>query len=154
MIRIIFALVVAFWAFTAYAQQINVTARPLPGMTGASALVDLSVGNADTPIVLSLPNGITRYRFNSMNIGGASGSLLGATFGVFTGPGATGATIVAAGTTSTVTTASDNTNLNAQNVSTVNTNTESFNAPIIYVRVGSTAAVTATFTAVIVPLAP
>jgi hypothetical protein len=121
----------------------------------AKAVVNFNSANTDNAITITLPPGFTRYRINALIISGASASLAGATFGVFTATGGGGTAILAAGATTTVSTASESTNNNSQQITLTITNTTmSFNNAILYFRVGTAvgSAATATVGFWIVPL--
>lgn len=100
--------------------------------------VNFNSANTDTTIPITLPSGFTRYIISNVRISGASASISTATFGVFTAAAGGGTAVVNSGTAITVTSASDATNNNAQNVSPNNTNTQSYlvaNEPNLFFRV-------------------
>lgn len=97
--------------------------------------VNFNSANTDTSITITLPTGFTRYSVNTVIISGASASLTTATCGVFTAAGAGGTAIVASGSAITVSTASEDTNNNMQQLTSVNSTTNSFTAATLYFRV-------------------
>lgn len=98
--------------------------------------VNFNVANTDTPLVLSLPSGFTRYRLNGVFITGASASISTATVGVFTGTGGTGTTLVT-NSAVTVTSSSEDTNNNMQSLTVNNIGTQSHNQTTLQIRVGT-----------------
>jgi parallel beta-helix repeat protein len=94
--------------------------------------VNFNSGNTDNAITIALPSGYTRYAPNLVLITHASGTLTTSTFGVFTGAGGTGTTIVAS-TANTVSTSAENTTNNGQSVSIGFGG--SFNIATLYFRV-------------------
>lgn len=102
--------------------------------------VDFNSANTDNAIAITLPTGFTRYLVAAMRISGASASISTATMGLFTSTGGGGTALVAGGTAITITTASDGTNNNAQNVTVNNSATQAYTAagfPTLYFRVGT-----------------
>jgi len=119
--------------------------------------VNFNSANTDTAIAISLPTGFTRYRVNLFMIDHASASITTATCAAFTGAGATGTTLVTNPTTITVSTASEGTNNNLQQLNIVNGSTTSFrlvDVPTLYFRVitAQGSAATADVTVWIIPL--
>lgn len=98
----------------------------------------------DNAIPVPLPSGLTRICAVQLEISGASGSLVAATFGLFTATGGGGTAIIANGTAITVSTAADNTANNAQLASSANLATGSYLpvANTVYFRVVATTAQT------------
>jgi hypothetical protein len=100
--------------------------------------VSFATGTLDAAtLAITLPTGIINYRVNSLGIVNPSGSLAAGSWGLFTGPGATGATIFPVTSTISIVTATANTNNNMLNVSPANLNTQSYNAGTLYFRVGT-----------------
>lgn len=129
-----------------------------PGFVGqfVATGVNFNSANSDNEIALSLPSGFTRFVVNQIRISGASQTLTTATCSVWTAAGGTGTAIVASGTAITVSTASEGTANNTQNL-TVATSTSSFrlaDVPSLYFRVQTAqgAAATANVTVVIIPV--
>jgi len=115
-------------------------------MVAVKVAVDFTNANTDFPITFALPTGYTRWRWGFAFISGASASISAATFGVFTGTGASGTTLVSAGTAITVTSSAEDTNNNMMLFNPLNQNTQSHNQTTIYFRVGAAVAATATVT--------
>lgn len=133
---------------------------PLGQTAGAFATTPVLVNFAvagDNVIAVPLPPGYTQFRPSLLNISQASAALTGANFGVFTGAGATGFTLINAGTAATPTNNTPNTSGNYQ-ASTAFTVTASAQAvtpgtgSVLYFRVGSTAAATAMVSFIYFPL--
>lgn len=99
------------------------------------AAVNFNSANTDNAIAITLPAGFTRYLINTITISHASQTLTTATCGVFTQPGAGGTAIVTSATAITVSTASESTNNNAQQLSINNSATESYTEVTLYFRV-------------------
>ena len=97
--------------------------------------VNFNLANTDTAIAISLPAGVVNYAINSVKIANASGSLTTATAGMFTSAGGGGAAVILQGTAITVSTGSPNTNNNYQQLTTVNSISQSYNNSIIYFRI-------------------
>lgn len=97
--------------------------------------VNFNAANTDFPIQVLLPIGYTRYRIQNIFISGAAGTLIPATFGVFTGQAATGIAIVNTGTACTITTGVPDQVNTLQVCPLVNQNTIAFLDPILYFRV-------------------
>jgi len=104
--------------------------------------------SADTTIPVALPPGFTRYLVGSCRISGASASLTTATCGLFTAASGGGTAIVTGGASITVSTASEDTNNNAQVLTINNANTNSYTAANLYFLIGTPqgSAATATVT--------
>ncbi len=119
-----------------------------------SHVVDFNAGNTDTVFPVALPAGITRYLVDSVRISGASHTLVTATAGLFTAAAGAGVAIVTGASAITVATAAEDTNNNAMAFTVNNLNTQSYDAPNLYFRVGTAegAAALATVTIVIRPL--
>jgi hypothetical protein len=90
---------------------------------------------ADSLIPIGLPFGYSRYRILQITISGATGILTTATCGVFTAPGASGVTVVAANTAVTINNALIDTNNNMQSLTIQNQNTLALSDPALYFRV-------------------
>lgn len=140
------------WRCTQYVRP-NVSAYAFP-MTIAAG-VNFNSGNTDTAITVPLPPAFTRYLVSSCRISGASASLTTATCGLFTAAAGAGTAIVASGTAITVSTASENTNNNAQSLTVANGGTQSYTQPTLYFRVqtpqGSAATANVTLTIAALP---
>jgi hypothetical protein len=128
----------------------------LPTISYVSGGVNFnSVGDTVFPIVL--PTGFTRFLVDTVRISGASGSLTSASAGVFTGPGATGTTVVTPASV-TVSTAADGTAGNAELMAlAVGVNSQTFTAAgfaNLYFRVtaGEGSAATGNVTLAVQPL--
>lgn len=123
------------------------------GQIAFSAVVDFSVAG-DNAIPITLPAGFTKYIIAAFRVAGASADISAATLGLYSAAAAGGVNIITTASV-TINTASDATNSNAQALTVLNTATESYSAPILYARVGSTAAAgrTAKVTVVVVPVA-
>ena len=97
--------------------------------------VNFNLANSDNQILINLPAGYTRWRCNRVAITNPSGALNTATFGLFTGIGATGIQIVSSGTACTITTNAIDTNNNAQmNNAPNNQNTLALSDTAVYFR--------------------
>lgn len=87
-----------------------------PGL-GAAIAKNVNFNSiADTPLLVSLPPGFTRFVCAALRLSGASGTLTTSQIGLFTTTGAGGTAIISGGTAVTVSTASDGTVNNAQSV--------------------------------------
>lgn len=126
---------------------VNGTCSQNGAVTGAGILITTPIivnfaVAGDNAIIVPLPPGFTQFSPNAFEISKCTGSLSGATFGAFTGQGATGGTLVTAGAVSTVTNNTPNTVNNFQTFNTfANPNIVAF-TPIlgaIQFRVGATA---------------
>jgi len=98
--------------------------------------VNFNSANTDTPIAITLPAGVVNYKVNGVTIANASASLTGSTAGLFTAPNGTGIPIMSAGSAISVSSALANTNGNVQFLGINNPNTQAYNLPILYFRVG------------------
>lgn len=98
--------------------------------------VNFNSANTDTALTLTLPAGVSRWRFNAIFINNASASISSATVGVFTGTGGGGQTI-AANQAITVTASAADTNNNTMALAGTNTGTMAYSDTTIYVRVGT-----------------
>lgn len=105
--------------------------------------VNFNATNTDNTLTLSLPGNIERYVINSVRINDASASISTATLGVFTGAGATGATIAANQAITVTATATDTLN-NTQSLTITNANTMAYNDTTLFVRTGTAQGSTAT----------
>jgi hypothetical protein len=97
--------------------------------------VDFNSANTDNAVPITIPTGYSRYVIAGVRISGASASLSGATFGVFTAVGAGGTAIVASGTSATVTTSSENTLNNLQTPGLAISTAQSLTYTTLYFRV-------------------
>lgn len=98
--------------------------------------VNFSAGSLDTPISVVLPTGFTEYQIINGRVLHATGTLTTATFGIFSGPAASGTTLVANNTSTTITGIGPGIANNMQNLTFVNTSaTEYINTPTLYLRV-------------------
>lgn len=104
-------------------------------MGGFADLVDFNSANTDTPIAISLPGGVTRYRISSVMIANPSAILSSSTFGLFTAAAGGGSAIVASATANTIASAAENTNNNMMSPTVINSASESFNLTTLYFRV-------------------
>lgn len=120
------------------------------GVGGGSAqwngtVTTVNFGSAgDNAIAVPLPSGFTQFLNGQISITGCSGSITGATFGVFTATGGGGSVLIASGTAPTVTNGTTNTANNAQ-ISNLSSNTITAYTPVsgsIQFRVGTTVAQT------------
>lgn len=98
--------------------------------------VNFNATNTDNTLTLTLPGNVERYVINSVRINDASASISTATLGVFTGAGATGATIAANQAVTVTATATDTLN-NTQSLTLTNANTMAYNDTTLYVRTGT-----------------
>jgi hypothetical protein len=137
--------------------QMGSTSYAVSAIAFMATGVNFNSANTDTAIPITLPAGFTRYRVNLFMIGHASASITTATCAAFTAAGAGGTTLVTNPTAITVSTASEGTNNNLQQLNIVNGPTTSFrlvDVPTLYFRVitpqGSVA--TADVTVWIIPL--
>jgi hypothetical protein len=109
-----------------------------------SPVVTVNFGNAgDTAIPVPVPLGFTQIRPVGIEISQCTGSLSGASFGLFTTTGGGGAALVTSGATSTVTNNTVNTNNNFQNFNSFNNAGTLAYTPVsgnVQFRVGSAAA--------------
>lgn len=96
--------------------------------------VNFNSANTDTTFTLNLPTGYTRYTIAAVRISHASQTLTTATFGLFTASGG-GGTAILTGTAITVSTASENTNNNAQSTAPATAATQTYNASQLFFRV-------------------
>lgn len=113
--------------------------------------INFNSGNTDTQIPVTLPSWASNYIFSSIRLSGASGSLTGATMGVFTAAAAGGTAVVASGTAITVSTGGVNSANNAQNFTiTIAGATEAVNFPNLFVRVQTPEGSPATGTVVVI----
>jgi hypothetical protein len=128
--------------FAAAYADINYLLGILGSIGGAGRLrfaitgVNFNAGGTDTPIPITLPPGISRWRVNSVSISNALGDISSATAGLFTAAGAGGQTL-AANQAVTVTQAAADTNNNMQSLTLTNANTEAYTDTLIYFRVGT-----------------
>lgn len=116
--------------------------------------VNFNSANTDTPIVIRLPAGITRYKAPTIRISGASATITTATCGVFTAAAAGGTAVITNPTTITVSSATESSNNNMQNITPTNNDTMSYNNTTLYFRVitAQGSAATANVTIIIEPL--
>lgn len=105
--------------------QMGSTSYSVPALGFFASSVNFNSGNTDTAIAITLPTGFTRYIVQAVRISGASASITTATFGLFTSTGGGGTAIITGGSI-TVSTASENTNNNAQSSGATNANTQSY----------------------------
>lgn len=96
--------------------------------------VDFNSANTDNAITVPLPPGMTRWLPSSLRISGASAINTTATFGVWSGAGATGTNFVASGTAGALSSTSENAAGNYQGCSLLGTS-NCWNYTTIYFRV-------------------
>jgi hypothetical protein len=99
--------------------------------------VNFNAATTDTSIPVLLPSGFTYYFANAARIinTGSTPTLTTATCGVFTSPGGAGSTIVAAGTSITITSNTPNVVNNAQQLTIINGTSEYYSSGTLYFRV-------------------
>lgn len=134
--------------------MIDTAVGVMSAQVAATVVVDFSVAG-DTPIPIVLPAWATRFRINSVEINGASGSLAAATAGLFTLAAGAGVAIVTAASAITVSTGSANTNNNAQGMTINNGATQCYDiatVPTLFFKVVGTAAQTGKVTLAYFPL--
>jgi hypothetical protein len=90
----------------------------------------------DTPIVITMPPGITRYRVAAVALSNASASITSSQVGVFTAVSGGGVTIAALQAPTVTASASDTAN-NSQNLTLADGTTTAFNDVTLYVRIGT-----------------
>lgn len=135
----------ASWTTDGVVQDAGVTFVDTLSTYRSDALaVNFNKANTDTAIPINLPAGYTRWRCAAVRISGASGTLTTATCGLFTGPAATGATIVTGGSSITVNNGTADTNNNFQQLTVNNQNTLVYSDTVIYFRVANAQGVAAT----------
>lgn len=83
--------------------------------------VNFNSANTDNALAIVLPTGFTKIQLQRVVVSGASASLSGSTFGLFTTTAGGGTALIASGTASTVTSTADNNAANGQIVAPVNT---------------------------------
>jgi len=126
----------AAWATDGVLQDAKVTFTNTYGMFSyGTQQVNFNVANTDTPLLINLPLGYTRYRIHQIIISNANHSLTSATCGVFTQASAAGTAVVASGSAITVSQAIDDTNNNLQSLTIVNQNTMSLIDTTLFFRV-------------------
>lgn len=117
---------------TDYATALNQIGYP--SINGTRVVVSLSNGATDTAITVPLLPGFTHYRFGSLVLSGATGNASAGAVALFTAAGGGGVTVVGSATI-TITTSADNTNNNTQILLASLINTQSLNAPTLFLRV-------------------
>lgn len=113
-------------------------------------VLNASTTDAANPAVI-LPTGVSRYIVSTVRLAHASADIHTGTIGVFTGAGATGATI-AADQAITITATAADTNNNAQSLTISNPNIAWYNNTSLFVRVGTGVTGTVDVIITIIPL--
>ncbi len=137
----------------------DLTPAQVQGFIGQPAIavkvsgVSFGTTAIETQFPVTLPAGYTRYRVDQCTISQASGTLAGATVGLFTATGAGGTAIVTSSTATTVTSSLENTVNNSESLTINNLSIIDYTASPLFFRIGSvTAAQTATVTLYVKPI--
>jgi hypothetical protein len=100
--------------------------------------ISLNSSNTDYPVAIKLPAGHLGYRLSSVVLYGASGNISTGTIGLYSGAGATGVAMIAAGTAIAITTAAAATSLGSQTIpNAVNMWFDATANATLYLRVGT-----------------
>lgn len=121
----------------------NITARNVSFAAGTLDAATLAV---------MLPASVSNYQINSLRIANPSASLAAGSWGLFTGPGATGTTIFSINSTISIVTSALNANNNSMIGLPTTANSEAYNSGTLYFRVGTAVPGTADVLITIVPL--
>lgn len=126
---------------------------PAPTFATFAKAVNFGTGTLDAAtLAVSLPASITNYLINTLRLANPSASLAAGSWGLFTGPGATGVTVFPVTSTITIVTSAINANNNTLIATPTNSNTQAFNSGTLYFRVGTAVAGSADVIINIVPL--